>query len=63
MIWIEVVCDSCNDNPWGESYKKGSVQRIKAKVKQEGWKTVKGKIYCPDCQLKLKAGTESEGKE
>lgn len=36
MIWIEIVCDGCSNNPWGESYRKGSVQRIKAIAKQYG---------------------------
>ncbi len=54
MIWIEIVCDGCNENPWGESYRKGSVQRMKEYAKQNGWKTIKGKIYCPNCQRILK---------
>ena len=54
MIWIEVVCDGCSNNPCGESYQKGSITRLKKEVKTYGWKTIKGKIYCPDCQKILK---------
>ena len=55
MIWIELVCDGCNDNPWGEYYRKGSVARIKANAKANGWKTINGKIYCPECQARMRA--------
>ncbi len=55
MVWIEMVCDGCNYNPYGEPYEKGSLKRIKAEAKQNGWKTIKGKIYCPKCQQVLKA--------
>ena len=54
MIWIEMVCDGCNANPYGETYRKGAAQMIKDQAKQGGWKTIKGKIYCPDCQRILK---------
>ena len=60
MIWIEIVCDACNDILCGESYRKGSVQRIKEDAKRCGWKTIKGELYCPCCQRRLK--TESEDK-
>lgn len=60
MIWIEIVCDGCNDNPWGEFYRKGSVQRIKASAKSNGWKVIKGKLYCPNCQIRLKANKSEE---
>lgn len=63
MIWIEIVCDCCSCNPLGEWYRKGSVARLKQLEKQYGWKTIKGKIYCPDCQLKLKADKESKEEE
>lgn len=55
MIYIEIVCDGCTRTPWGESYGKGSLKRLKAYAKQDGWKTIKGKIYCPRCQQILKA--------
>lgn len=60
MIWIEIVCDGCNDNPFGESYRKGSLTRLKQWAKQNGWKIIKGKIYCPNCQSKLKANKKGE---
>ena len=60
MIWIEIVCDGCNDNPFGEFYRKGSIQRIKAIAKSDGWKIIKGNIYCPKCQEKKKAESEDE---
>ena len=55
MVWIEIVCDGCSHSPCGESYRKGSLKRIKAEAKEYGWKTIKGKIYCPKCQKILKA--------
>ena len=54
MIWVEIVCDGCNNNPCGEAYRKGSITRLKEEVKTYGWKTVKGKIYCLDCQKELR---------
>lgn len=54
MIWVEIVCDGCNDNPLGEFYRKGSIQRIKANAKSDGWKFIKGGMYCPKCQEKMK---------
>ncbi len=54
MIWIELVCDGCNASPYGEIYGKGVVQMIKDWAKQDGWKTIKGKVYCPTCQQRLK---------
>ena len=58
MIWIEIVCDGCNNNPFGEFYRKGSIQRIKALAKSDGWKVIKGRMYCPKCQeiMKKKKG-------
>lgn len=53
MVWIEIVCDGCYDNPIGETYKK-SVSTIKKKAKENGWKTINGKIYCPKCQERMK---------
>lgn len=60
MVWIEIVCDRCNDAPWGESYRRGSVQRLKEITKQCGWKTIKGKLYCPNCQAIIEIGKENE---
>ena len=54
MIWIEMVCDGCQ-SPCGESYRKGSLKRIKAEAKGYGWKTIKGKMYFPDVKKILKA--------
>ena len=60
MIWIEIVCDGCNDNPWGERYRKGSLTRLKQNVKHDGWKTIKGKIYCPKCIQRIKESEKSD---
>lgn len=60
MIWIEIVCDGCNYNPFGEFYRKGSIQRIKATAKSAGWKTIKGNIYCPKCQERMKKKARNE---
>ena len=54
MIWVEIVCDGCCDNPYGETYISNSVSRLKKKAKEAGWKTIKGKMYCPRCQERLK---------
>ena len=54
MVWIEIVCDGCNDSPFGESYKSNSVSRLKKAAKDAGWRTINGKIYCPECQNKVK---------
>ena len=54
MIWIEIVCDECNRVQCGEYYREGSVTRIKADAKANGWKTINGKMYCPNCFEKLK---------
>lgn len=54
MVWVEIVCDGCNNSPYGETYMQGSDKRLKDMAKREGWKTIKGKIYCTECQLKLK---------
>ena len=53
MIWIEVVCDGCCDNTFGETYRSNSVSKLKKEVKEAGWKTINGKIYCPKCQERL----------
>ncbi len=63
MFWIELMCDGCNDNPWGERYRKGSVNRLKTNAKADGWKTIKGKLYCPKCQQRLKAKRLKANKE
>lgn len=60
MIWIEMVCDRCMNNPFGERYKKGSVERLKRYAKQDGWKTVNGKIYCPNCYKVIKGSTKGD---
>ena len=62
MIWIEIVCDSCCDNPFGETYRSNSVSTLKKKAKESGWKTINGKIYCNKCQerMKKKSLIESE---
>ena len=62
MIWIEMVCDGCQ-SPCGESYRKGSLKRIKAEAKGYGWKTIKGKMYCPRCQKNFKSNGKSEKDE
>jgi len=54
MVWIEMVCDGCNENPFGEEYMSNSVSRIKKEAKEAGWKTINGKIYCPECQERMK---------
>lgn len=54
MIWVEIVCDGCNFNPFGEEYRSTSVSRIKKKAKEAGWKTIDGKIYCPECKEKMR---------
>jgi hypothetical protein len=41
MIWIEVVCDGCNNNPFGETYRSNSASRIKKEAREAGWKTIK----------------------
>ena len=53
MVWVEIVCDSCCDNTYGESYRQGSIKKLKDMAKENGWKITKGKAYCPKCQLKL----------
>ena len=55
MIWIEIVCDGCNYNPWGEHYRRGSIAQLNAKAKECGWKITNGKIYCPECQERMRA--------
>jgi hypothetical protein len=55
MIWIEVVCDGCNNNLFGETYRSNSVSRIKKEAREAGWKTIKGKIYCTECQERMKS--------
>lgn len=54
MVWVEIVCDSCSNNPFGEIYMSNSVSKIKKKTKEAGWKTINGKIYCPECQERMK---------
>lgn len=54
MIWIEIVCDGCMYTPFGESYRKGSVSKLKKDAKNANWKEVDGKIYCPECYKKMK---------
>lgn len=54
MIWVEIVCDGCYDNPYGNTYSRDSVSRLKKKVKEAGWKTIKGEIFCPKCQERMK---------
>jgi hypothetical protein len=49
-----MVCDGCNENPFGEEYMSNSVSRIKKEAKEAGWKTINGKIYCPECQERMK---------
>ena len=54
MVWVEIVCDGCSSNPFGEIYMSNSVSKIKKKAKEAGWKTIDGKIYCPECQERMK---------
>lgn len=58
MVWIELVCDGCNDNPFGERYRKGSLAKLKQEAKCSGWKITKGKIYCDEC---IKRGMADKG--
>ncbi len=55
MIWIETVCDICNTTCTGMVYKQGhNIALLKAETKDCGWKTIKGILYCPECQERLK---------
>lgn len=71
MIWVELVCDGCCDHPFGEQYISNSVSRLKCRAKEAGWKIINKKIYCPECQKRMKkwdkeeskCKTESEGRE
>lgn len=54
MIWIETVCDMCNTRCTGMYYKQGCVSKLKNETKGYGWKFIKGELYCPECQEKLK---------
>lgn len=58
MIYIEIVCDGCCYNPFGNEYTQGSVSKLKKEAKEAGWKTIKGKIYCPKCQERMKNNDE-----
>ena len=55
MIWIEIVCDSCCDNTFGQIYTSNAVSKLKKAVKEAGWKTINGKVYCTKCQEKMKS--------
>lgn len=54
MIWVEIVCDGCSTDPFGEMYTSNSISKMKKKTKEAGWKTINEKIYCPECQEKMK---------
>lgn len=58
MIWIEAVCDGCMCAPFGEHYRKGSITRLNESIKNDGWKKIGKKIYCPECAKTLKAMKE-----
>lgn len=54
MIWMETVCDMCNTVCTGMCYKKGCISALKKETKGFGWKYVKGELYCPKCQERIK---------
>ena len=58
MVWIEMVCDCCNDTCGGRSYKNGAIANLRIEAKKLGWKTIKGKTYCPLCQERMRGNSD-----
>lgn len=34
MIWVEIVCDGCSTDPFGEMYTSNSISKMKKKQKK-----------------------------
>lgn len=58
MVWIEMVCDSCYTTRGGRPYKSGAITNLKVQAKKFGWKTIEGKMYCPECQQKMRGNSD-----
>lgn len=53
-----IYCDGENcphDGPYNPDYEAGSAARQRQQYRQDGWRYINGKDYCPECVAKLQS--------